>query len=368
LSQINPLQMLIRQGSTYANSTLTATATPPGGTFTWTFALNGIVDIDGTGNQVQIVGLTTGATDVVVLYTAPDGRTATASVLVRVFYPTILVHGIASSAEIWATLRTTLESKGLLYDDCFAVASTDVDFCAIDFTGAGLPEGNQTDFMTEGQILGTYITNLLRYTGAAKINLVAHSMGGLVSRAAIQRYGHAGDVDLLLTVGTPNLGSPLANLLSDPLNEYSALGAVVEAFPQHLNANSSGVQSLRTDSPLLLNLNSTASVELPATTHYVSVIGTESPTISAAAVVGYDSLVGLFCELGPNSADCANVSSNQTVIDDFLPSSDLLVSSDSQNLHSVDPFVQVSTAQLQCGHTSEPGLVVDLALEYMGLQ
>jgi hypothetical protein len=190
----------------------------------------------------------------------------------------------------------------------------------------------------------------------------------LVSRAAIQRYGHAGDVDLLLTVGTPNLGSPLANLLSDPLNEYSALGAVVEAFPQHLNANSSGVQSLRTDSPLLLNLNSTASVELPATTHYVSVIGTESPTISAAAVVGYDSLVGLFCELGPNSADCANVSSNQTVIDDFLPSSDLLVSSDSQNLHSVDPFVQVSTAQLQCGHTSEPGLVVDLALEYMGLQ
>jgi pimeloyl-ACP methyl ester carboxylesterase len=377
LNQTDPLSMYIRQGTRpYANSTLVATASPPGGTFTWTPALDGIVSINGSGNQVQVVGQTAGLTDITALYTAPNGQTAMASVFAQVSYPTILVHGIASSAATWATLAATLQQKGLLYDDCFAVASADIDFCAMDFTGAGLPDGNQTDFMTEGQLLGTSITNLLNVTGASKVNLIAHSMGGLVSRAAIERYGHANDVDLFLTVGTPHQGSPLANLLSNPLTKYETLAAIVGLLPPGLNANSSGVKSLRTDSPLLLSLNATAPFELPTSIRYVSVISLAPVNYRTAAGLAYDSLiVPFFCSTDSSGTatdplDCANVTQNQTLIDNFLPNSDILVDFTSQNLSSVAGVgsLPVAHVQVQGFHTSEPGLIVGLALQYLGWQ
>lgn len=44
-------------------------------------------------------------------------------------------------------------------------------------------------------------------TGSDKVDIVAHSMGGLVSRAYIQSPGYGGDVDQLITLGTPHLGA-----------------------------------------------------------------------------------------------------------------------------------------------------------------
>lgn len=44
------------------------------------------------------------------------------------------------------------------------------------------------------------------------VNLVAHSMGGLDARYAIARLGLADHVATLTTIGTPHLGTPLADL------------------------------------------------------------------------------------------------------------------------------------------------------------
>jgi pimeloyl-ACP methyl ester carboxylesterase len=44
-------------------------------------------------------------------------------------------------------------------------------------------------------------------SGSAKVILVGHSMGGLVSRAYIQGNGYRGDVERLITLGTPHRGS-----------------------------------------------------------------------------------------------------------------------------------------------------------------
>jgi pimeloyl-ACP methyl ester carboxylesterase len=41
-----------------------------------------------------------------------------------------------------------------------------------------------------------------------KINIVAHSMGGLVARIYVQQLGGAGRVNRVVTLGTPHLGSP----------------------------------------------------------------------------------------------------------------------------------------------------------------
>jgi pimeloyl-ACP methyl ester carboxylesterase len=48
-----------------------------------------------------------------------------------------------------------------------------------------------------------------------RLDLVGHSMGGLVARAYVEGNAYAGDVDHLILVGTPNNGSPWARF--DPI-------------------------------------------------------------------------------------------------------------------------------------------------------
>lgn len=52
--------------------------------------------------------------------------------------------------------------------------------------------------------LAQFIDKVLAATGASKVDIVAHSMGGLVARVAIKNYGCANKVRKLLMVGTPN--------------------------------------------------------------------------------------------------------------------------------------------------------------------
>lgn len=52
--------------------------------------------------------------------------------------------------------------------------------------------------------LAQFIDKVLTATGAQKVDIVAHSMGGLVARAAIKNYGCANKVRKLLMIGTPN--------------------------------------------------------------------------------------------------------------------------------------------------------------------
>lgn len=58
--------------------------------------------------------------------------------------------------------------------------------------------------------LKPWIDEAKRRTGKTKVDIVAHSMGGLVSRAYIQSSDYQNDVDRLIMVGTPNHGSPMA--------------------------------------------------------------------------------------------------------------------------------------------------------------
>lgn len=66
--------------------------------------------------------------------------------------------------------------------------------------------------------LADFIEDVCDATGSPKVNLVTHSMGGVVSRAAIAFYGCASRVNKLLTIGTPNNkfeeNQPLANLIA----------------------------------------------------------------------------------------------------------------------------------------------------------
>jgi len=72
---------------------------------------------------------------------------------------------------------------------------------------------------------------------AKRVNVVAHSMGGLDARYAIARLGLASRVASLVTIGTPHRGTPLADLGTRVLGErlglrkaLGALGTDVTAF------------------------------------------------------------------------------------------------------------------------------------------
>ena len=59
---------------------------------------------------------------------------------------------------------------------------------------------------------------------ADRVNIVAHSMGGLDARYAISRLGMSSKVASLVTLGTPHRGTPLADLLYDGVHALSGDG------------------------------------------------------------------------------------------------------------------------------------------------
>ena len=51
------------------------------------------------------------------------------------------------------------------------------------------------------------LVDLVQYrTGRDKVNIVAHSMGGLVAREYVKNYGGSSSVNKLIMIGTPNHG------------------------------------------------------------------------------------------------------------------------------------------------------------------
>lgn len=69
--------------------------------------------------------------------------------------------------------------------------------------------------------------------GGGRIDLVAHSMGGLVARGYLQLLGGARRVDRLITLGTPHHGTHAANFIPSALVRQLLPGS---PFLAHLNA------------------------------------------------------------------------------------------------------------------------------------
>jgi len=64
---------------------------------------------------------------------------------------------------------------------------------------------------TRANDLKNQINNILGLTGADRVHVIAHSMGGLDARFMIARLGMADKVASLTTIGTPHLGTSFAD-------------------------------------------------------------------------------------------------------------------------------------------------------------
>lgn len=100
--------------------------------------------------------------------------------------------------------------------------------------GARVYYGHQEAWGTvedNGEILKTKIQEILKETGAGKVNIIAHSKGGLDSRYLISGLSMAPYVATLTTINTPHRGSALVEFLMrlpDPL--YRRICAWIDGY------------------------------------------------------------------------------------------------------------------------------------------
>ena len=107
--------------------------------------------------------------------------------------PVVLVHGLGATKRCWFALARALRQYGMTVD-------------AISYR----PLGTSVEQIAER--LGIHVEVLLAETGADKVHLIGHSLGGLVIAQALADGHLAGRVDTVITIGTPFGGSPWAEL------------------------------------------------------------------------------------------------------------------------------------------------------------
>ena len=102
--------------------------------------------------------------------------------------PVLLLHGVGCNAGVWLRVLAYLRARGIgpLYTLSCVPPLASIEVFA--------PQ------------LAAKVDAILAATGAARVVLVCHSMGGLVARAYLRRFG-AEKVRTVITIGTPHRGS-----------------------------------------------------------------------------------------------------------------------------------------------------------------
>lgn len=144
--------------------------------------------------------------------------------------PVVMVHGFASSWEAWVNyLGPTgyLAAHGI---PGYAVGDGQVP--GVMNTGdLARPSATTGTLIENATVLGRYVEAVKRATGAQMVDLLAHSMGGLISRAYIGRVMGERDIAQLIMLGSPMAGTDCANLPS-ALGLY--LPATLELRPSYV--------------------------------------------------------------------------------------------------------------------------------------
>ena len=144
--------------------------------------------------------------------------------------PVILVHGFNADWHTWDTYvgpDNFLAPHGL-----HGYAVGDGQVAGVLQTGSlSDPFGHTNTIAENAAILGEYIANVRQATGAEQVDLVVHSMGGMISRYYIDRVMKSRDVAQLIILGTPMGGSSCAVL---PASLGVLLPATIEIQPAYM--------------------------------------------------------------------------------------------------------------------------------------
>ncbi|MET9321185.1 alpha/beta fold hydrolase [Streptomyces sp. NPDC003038] len=109
--------------------------------------------------------------------------------------PVLLLHGFTDNRSVFVLLRRALGAEGRRHVEAYNYSP---------FT---------RDLRVTARHLARRVEELCDRTGQEQVDLVGHSLGGLVGRYYVQRLGGHARVRTLVTLGTPHSGTLVAPLL-----------------------------------------------------------------------------------------------------------------------------------------------------------
>lgn len=121
--------------------------------------------------------------------------------------PVILVHGFGHNRSGWFFLDRRLRQSG------FSSVHT-INYSAL-----------TNDIPTLARRLAERVAEVQALTGAPKVNIVGHSLGGIVLRWYVQELGGHEHVDTAITIASPHGGSDLARFARGPVAPQLAPGS-----------------------------------------------------------------------------------------------------------------------------------------------
>ncbi|MFC8126172.1 lipase family alpha/beta hydrolase [Streptomyces sp. NPDC057302] len=110
--------------------------------------------------------------------------------------PVILLHGFIDNRSVFVLLRRSLAQHGGQHVESLNYSPL------------------TCDIRTAAELLGRHIEEICERTGHHQVDIVGHSLGGLIARYYAQRLGGDERVRTLVTLGTPHEGTrvvPLAD-------------------------------------------------------------------------------------------------------------------------------------------------------------
>ncbi|MEU3777282.1 alpha/beta fold hydrolase [Streptomyces sp. NPDC032472] len=106
--------------------------------------------------------------------------------------PVLLLHGFSDNRSVFVVLRRALAADGLRQVEAYNYSP---------FT---------RDLRSAARHLARRVEELCERTGREQVDLVGHSLGGLVGRYYVQRLGGDARIRTLVTLGTPHSGTRVA--------------------------------------------------------------------------------------------------------------------------------------------------------------
>lgn len=110
--------------------------------------------------------------------------------------PVVLLHGFIDNRSVFVLLRRSLAQHGRQQVESLNYSPL------------------TCDIRTAAELLARHIEEICERSGSLEVDIVGHSLGGLIARYYVQRLGGDLRVRTLVTLGTPHSGTrvaPLAN-------------------------------------------------------------------------------------------------------------------------------------------------------------
>lgn len=158
--------------------------------------------------------------------------------------PVLLIHGLWSNDQTFVQMESFLASKGFERELLFKVS----------YEGKNAVNFASNNSVVPGGILSLQARAENRSIATGKVNIVGHSMGGILTRLYLQSAAYKNDISKFITINTPHSGSQIANFILS--NDVRAIAARPIFKLKNMPTDKGAISDLRVNgSAILVDLN-----------------------------------------------------------------------------------------------------------------